>query len=506
MPSLIAFIYILCFASLALWLLFKEQKEISKIFGTLFGISFLVYLLNYLVFPGPMGYFRLVIGLVMLFAGGFVLNIFSNNKILFVLLLGAAILGLWNMPEIPKIPFLNTKVTNLEGIDPNFELLVELKPGKKAKDLDKIIEKYDLKYETAFEVGSPDETDLDDYIVIDIPDNRLGEYDKIIAELEKSGMIDGLEQNEIVSLFKPIKNEKKQTKKISKVLNDPDLDKQWSADMMQLDTLHRYLSLKKIKPKKTAKIAIIDTGVDAGHEDLIGNYISTRIEYDEDPQGHGTHCAGIAAAVTNNRKGIASFSPGKNFIQVTSIQVFPRRGGTTQRNIIRGMILAVDSGADVLSMSLGGPSSDAAQRAYKEAVAYANSKGAIVVVAAGNEDSDARDKVPASVEGVITVAAVDADNRKAKFSNDISKIKWGIAAPGVNIYSSMPDSRYDYMSGTSMATPYVAGLLGLMKSLDPTLDTKRAFAILNNSGIATHSGNSTAKLIQPMSAISSLLK
>jgi thermitase len=157
-------------------------------------------------------------------------------------------------------------------------------------------------------------------------------------------------------------------------------------------------------------------------------------------------------------------------------------------------------------MSLGGPSNDAAQAAYKAVVDYAAKKGVIIVAAAGNDNDDATKKVPASVAGIIAVAATDEQNRKASFSNDVSNIKWGIAAPGVNIFSTLPGSRYDYMSGTSMATPYVAGLLGLMKSIDPTLEAEKAFEIINRSGIETASGKKSGRLIQPMGALIKLLE
>jgi len=510
MPSFISLIFIVCFASLSLWLLFKDQKEIRKYFGTSFGLSFLGYLSYYLLFTGPLGYMKLGIGVLILFVGGFILNAFSNNKIAFVSILGLALFGLWSMPEIPRIPFLfgtETATKNdLSKLDPNFELLVEMKPDKKAAALSAIIKKYNLNYEAAFEVANGTETDLDDYLAVNIPENQTANFDKIVAELQNSGLVDGIEQNEIVQLFQPIKTSKSKPSKGNHVLNDPELDKVWGFEMMKIEELHKLLAEKKLKPAKRAKIAIIDTGIDAHHEDLTANFVSTRVEYDEDYQGHGTHCAGIAAAVSNNRKGVASCFPSSEFVQVTSIQVFPRSGGTTQRIIIRGMILAADSGADVLSMSLGGPSSDQAQRAYKEAVRYANKKGAIVVVAAGNEDIDARQRVPASVEGVITVAAIDQDNKKASFSNTVNKLKMGVAAPGVDVFSSMPDSKYEYMSGTSMATPYVAGLLGLMKSINPTLSTEEAFNILNRTGATTASGTSTGKLIQPQAVILEMLK
>ena len=82
----------------------------------------------------------------------------------------------------------------------------------------------------------------------------------------------------------------------------------------------------------------------------------------------------------------------------------------------------------------------------------------------------------------------------------------GIAAPGVNIYSTMPDSDYDYMSGTSMATPYVAGLLGLMKSIKPEMTTQQAYKVLKKTGIETQNTRTTGKLINPTLTIKELLK
>jgi thermitase len=507
MPSYINLVFLVTFASLSLWLLFKDNKEIRKYFGTAFAVSFLFYSAFHILSPWPFGLIKFLIGIIILFVGGFTLNIFSSNKILFVLLLAAALIGIWQMPSFPGIPFWgNVKLSNTKDIDPNFELLVEMKPGKTSKSIEEILKKYKLQFEPAFELKSGDITDLDDYIAVNIPNDQLKNFDSIIQALKNSGQVDAIEQNEIVTLYEPQKSSKQTKGYGSAVLNDPLLDKVWTTEILQLDALHLLLSEKKIKARKKAKIAIIDTGVEANHQDLNANFISTRVEYDEDPQGHGTHCAGIAAAVSNNKKGIASFAPSNEFVEITSIQVFSRTGGTTQRNIIRAIILAVDNGTDVISMSLGGPSNDAAQIAYREAVEYASKKGAIIVAAAGNEDSDASKKVPASVKGVIAVAATDENNQKASFSNDVSQIKMAVAAPGVNIYSTLPDSKYGFMSGTSMATPYVAGLIGLMKAIDPTLNTEKAFKILEKTGKKTKSSKETGNLIQPMSAIVDLLK
>ena len=309
--SLLHLIYIIAFGSLSLWLLFKDVKDIRKYFGTAFVVSFLAYLGLSLITPSPLGYTGLVLGLVGLLGGGFVLNIFSNNKILFVVFLGLALYGLWMMPSLPRIPFLfssnnsteNVSSSDLSQLDPNFELLVEVKNGHQIAELNKIIQKYNLNYEAAFQVESGNITDLDDYYAVNIPNEQVKNFDQIIRELQNSGLVDAIEQNEIVSLAKPIPTTiQSNPARPGYGVNDPMLEKVWGFDAMKMAELYKLLADQKLKPAKRAKIAILDTGVDANHEDLSANYVSTRSEYDEDAHSHGTHCAGIAAAVSNNKK------------------------------------------------------------------------------------------------------------------------------------------------------------------------------------------------------------
>jgi thermitase len=119
---------------------------------------------------------------------------------------------------------------------------------------------------------------------------------------------------------------------------------------------------------------------------------------------------------------------------------------------------------------------------------------------------NARDYAPANTPGVITVSAVDEALNRAVFSNTVQDVTMGIAAAGVNIYSATPNNGYAAWNGTSMATPYVAGLLGLMKSLNPDLTTEQAYEILKETGIDTGSTDLTGKFIQPLNAISAVLK
>src|SRR5690606_20868660 len=116
-------------------------------------------------------------------------------------------------------------------------------------------------------------------------------------------------------------------------------------------------------PQKKILIAIIDSGVDALHEDLTLQFHSSGADHDKDPLGHGTHCAGIAAAISNNGKGIASLTPDGSYMEVTSIRVMNAMGIGNQQSTIQGMIKAADLGADVISMSLGSISTDSRQKA-----------------------------------------------------------------------------------------------------------------------------------------------
>jgi len=270
---------------------------------------------------------------------------------------------------------------------------------------------------------------------------------------------------------------------------------------MGIDQLYKSIKEAKIQPQRKATIAILDTGVDAKHEDLAGNYKSIRTKYDKDTQGHGTHCAGIAGAVSNNAIGVASFSQNNDFVQITSIPVLNNFGMGTQKSIVNGIIEAADNKVDVISMSLGGRSNPTKQKAYEQAIKYANDAGAIVIVAAGNSNDNAKNYAPANVKGVIAVSAVDEQLKRATFSNYVSDLAMGVAAPGVNIYSTFPKNEYKSLNGTSMATPYVSGFVGVMKSINPTLTTAEVYKILQSSGIGTNTTSETGRLIQPGDAV-----
>ncbi len=393
---------------------------------------------------------------------------------------------------------------NQEEIDRE-DLLIEIFDGESKESIMSFAAENGLVLKKAFNPSSPEITDLDDYYTLNIPielEARKDHYAKIIKKLKG---VEWVENNEFIKTPN-LEHATIQRTNRKFGLNDPDINLQWGIDKLEIDKFYTYLSTKKIKPKKKALIAILDTGVDAKHEDLSANYKSIDKKSDSDGNKHGTHCAGVAGAVTNNKIGIASLAPNNNFVKITSVKVLQSYGGGTQNGIISGIIKAADSGADVISMSLGGRSTDKAQKAYKEAVEYANKKGAIVVVAAGNSNANAKFYAPANTPGVITVAALDKDLSKAAFSNFINDVSMGISAPGVEIHSTIPDNKYAAFSGTSMATPQVAGLLGMMKALDPDLDTEAAYKILSSTGMKVKDAQRTGNMIQPFLAIKALIE
>lgn len=511
-------IFLVAFVTLSLWFLFKENKEVRSIFGKTFLGSFGLYLATVFLMPGvDVSWTSFAMNLVFLFGGGFFLNTFSSSKIIFVPMLFLMTMGYYyGVRGIDWFPFGTVEETSVvekegqaipEDLDQNAELLIEVSNGHQLNELNSILETYNLTAEPAFTVQDAAATELDDFYAVNIPENQMENYHAIFAALDASNLVDHIEGNEILSLD-PMEATatERPAKKNKYTANDPEVGKVWGYEAMDFEALYQLLITENIKPVKKARIAIIDTGVDMAHEDLNEKFVSLGDYHNDDPHGHGTHCAGIAAAVSNNGKGIASFAPNNDYVEVTSVKVFGKYGSTSQRIIIDGMLLAVDNGADVLSMSLGGPGTPSRQRAYKQAVKYANKKGALVVVAAGNESIDARKRVPASVDGVITVSALDEGLNKASFSNSVEHVKMGIAAPGKQVYSTIPNNSYEYFNGTSMATPYVAGLLGLMKSIEPSLNTQEAYKILKQTGKDTRNTKVTGKLINPATAVNQLLK
>ncbi|MBF2053325.1 MAG: S8 family serine peptidase [Candidatus Sericytochromatia bacterium] len=234
-------------------------------------------------------------------------------------------------------------------------------------------------------------------------------------------------------------------------------------------------------------VAVVDTGVDSKHPDLAANILPggwntvDDVPAESDGNGHGTHVAGTIAAVTNNGIGVAGVAPN---VKLLSIQVLSAQGYGSYESVAKGIIMAADKGAKVISMSLGGPRSSSV---IQDAVDHAISKGALLVAAMGNSahgDSNnptARPSYPAASKGVMAVGATDKNDRIARFSQ---AGQWNsVVAPGVDIMatfpttpSDMPGKDYGAISGTSMATPIVSAVASMVWSKNPGLTAQQVKA------------------------------
>lgn len=251
-------------------------------------------------------------------------------------------------------------------------------------------------------------------------------------------------------------------------------------------------------------IAIVDSGADLSHPDLKANLVpgynvlTQGKTPPQDDNGHGTHASGIAAAVGDNRLGVTGACPR---CKLMPVKVLDDKGDGNSFDAAVGIVWAADNGASVINLSLGGDESDPT---LERAVKYALSRNIAVVAAAGNgvETQTANgveligvDKpmYPAALPGVISVGAVDLQRQRTRFSNFGSWVT--IMAPGQQILSTMPQSpvfmttnesylnEYDVMDGTSMASPMVAGIIGLMKSRNPQLNPAQIKAKLEGTAI-----------------------
>jgi thermitase len=526
-PAMFAQLYPIAFiislASLTGWFYFRDNEVRSDLFRKIFFGSFAAFGVSWLMAAGDFSYKIPALGreLLILALVPVLLSMLRKVKWAYFLTLAGILVVLkffyfeklaatfpqptGDLTESPKVE--NTTLTGLDyDLDPDGELLIEIKDLHQITEIQDVLNEFGLEATPAFTMKDTEATDLDDYFLINVPPQFEQDLAQVKNALNATGLVEWLEENEQIAISPIEATPMRPLPGINKKygINDPGLENLWGFEAMKVADL--YEVLKNKKPVKKALIAILDTGVDANHEDLKANFTSTRSKYDTDKAGHGTHCAGIAAAVSNNNLGVASFSQNNDFVQITSVKVLSDGGFGTQQMIINGILEAADAGADVLSLSLGGPSNGLRQRAYEKAVNYANKKGAILVVAAGNSNRNAKEFSPANVPGVITVSAVDTLVNRASFSNFVQDLPMAVAAPGVKIYSTFPGSQYQTFNGTSMATPYVSGLVGLMRSLKPDLTTKQAFEILNKTGIETKSKAETGKLIQPGAAVKFLLK
>lgn len=225
-------------------------------------------------------------------------------------------------------------------------------------------------------------------------------------------------------------------------------------------------------------IAVIDTGVDLDHPELATKIVAGHdyVNGDDDPDddhGHGSHVAGIAAAVTDNATGVAGMAWQT---RIMPLKVLSSLGSGCESDVAEAIIYAADHGAQVINLSLGSPSFS-----YTMATAtdYAHGQGVFIAAAAGNNGSNML-FYPAANAYVVGVAATTDSDARASLSNYDAHVD--VAAPGVGIYSTYPGG-YNIMSGTSMATPFVSGLAALIYSLNSDLTPDEVEATITASAL-----------------------
>lgn len=256
----------------------------------------------------------------------------------------------------------------------------------------------------------------------------------------------------------PIKYvEKNETYRAQFLPNDPQHEDQYVAEAIDAST-----AWEETLGSSDVTIATIDQGVQYDHPDLEPNVASSPgkdfVDGDSDPypkdlsnEPHGTHVSGIAGARTDNAQGISGISDST----LLSARVLNGSGWGSVSDIADAVEWAVDQGADVINLSLGG---GGRSQTMQNAVTYASSNGALVVVAAGNSGTN-ETTYPAAYDECIAVSALDPDESFASYSNYGDAIE--LTAPGTNVVSTWPEDGYKSASGTSMAAPVVSGVAGL---------------------------------------------
>lgn len=299
-------------------------------------------------------------------------------------------------------------------------------------------------------------------------------------------------------------------------------DDQWAVKQVGFGGPKTAWDLLGSNPKPVV-VAVVDTGLDWNHFDLSSDniwrnadeipengidddnngFIDDQIGWDFftqsnkpwDNDGHGTFVSGLIAAKKDNRIGIAGINPYARIMVVKAVNNF---GHSRASFVARGIVYAVDNGAKIINLSVGGPDASLVEKA---ALDYAAEKGVLVIAAAGNEGEDIAKYSLVTHPAVLTVAATDPDGNRAPFSN------WGraiaVAAPGVDILSLRArrtdtmldlvpnyragtayvgaDKRYYRTSGTSFSAPIVTGIASLLLTKNPALTAVDIKRILTNS-------------------------
>jgi len=265
------------------------------------------------------------------------------------------------------------------------------------------------------------------------------------------------------------------------VPNDLDYDSQWAPQLTGAESAWEVTT-----GAVEVVIAITDTGVDGTHPDFGGkviagydtfNDISISANTNSAVYSHGTHCAGIAAAIGNNSQGMAGVAWGSTIMPIKICDDGPNYLAS-DFDMAEAFTWAADNGADIISCSFGGKGYS---QTAKDAIDYAViDNGCVMVAAMGNSHRD-EINYPAGYQSVIAVGATNAHDEIASFSTTGDYMS--VCAPGVEIYSTMPGGGYDYMGGTSMSCPFVAGAAALILSQNPGMSPEEVKTQLEETAV-----------------------
>jgi subtilisin family serine protease len=391
------------------------------------------------------------------------------------------------------------------------EILVKLRPGVSLTEIKKVAEKNNDQIEDKLE-------NVKGWISIDDLDNRDGkvvaeQYEQmtdLVADAEPNNKIE-LDPIESLSLSE-LRLRESQPSEVSP--NDPMFGEQWALNNIGQNGGKAKADLAALKAwiktqgSTDVVVAVLDSGVDYTHPDLAANMwlrpnnvpaykddelgafddlhgfnAAENLSDPMDDNGHGTHCAGIVGAEGNNDEGIS----GINWkIQIMPLKFMGRGGFGTTKNAIEAINYAIDRkragvNVKVINASWG---SMLSSKALEDAIRAAGEEGILFVAAAGNNSTsnDKRPHYPSNYDlpNVISVAALDRNDQLASFSNYGVKTVH-VAAPGREILSTWLNDEYREASGTSMATPYVAGVAALILASEPKLSMEKLRERILNS-------------------------
>jgi thermitase len=372
--------------------------------------------------------------------------------------------------------------------------ILELGPDDSIEEVTEILERFGASWERAFpSVDLNEDMDLAQVFLVHVSTAEAGPLtDALRADAEN---VDHVEINFDVHLDTPSSSLNLRSIDSSILEDDPLASKQWALEAINGHAVHGMVA--DLEPAKKALVAILDTGVDANHEDV--SQIFTSSPATTDLHGHGSHCAGIAGAATNNGLGIASLNWEGRFLDIVGYQALNDQGFGSIEMISQAIIDATEDGVDVISMSLGAKAET--PKVIRDAIEFAMERNVIVVASAGNANEDAIDHMPSNVDGVIVVSAVDRNLDKARFSNTNMSLSRPITAPGVDILSLKTGGGYVTMSGTSMSTPVVSGIIGMMRAFAPDISDEDVWQILDQTSRPVRDSQQIGNLVDAEAAL-----